>query len=186
MSRLNHNSRGPKRTTKAEIKKALQDHNYKSAILFMIKFVLAWLVCVLIIASFVRCSPQQKANLCNDWAADHPAYFKSDIDTFFQEVITPADSIYFYIDLDSAKVQPITRTYKGLKLNFQQFGQKLKIDLLEPARIDTITVFRETITPAAKRPKAWRNKYFYQGLASGAGFFFFFLFLLLGLKIILK
>ena len=186
MSRLNHNNRGPKRITKAEVKKALQDHDYKSAILFSAKALAAWVIAFFIIFYCISCSPQQKANLCNDWAADHPAYFKSDIDTFFQEVITPADSIYFYIDLDSAKVQPVTRTYKGLKLNFQQFGQKLKIDLLEPARIDTITVFRETITPAAKRPKAWRNKYFYQGLASGAGFFFFFLFLLLGLKIILK
>ena len=134
---------------------------------FIFKAFLATLAAGFLLSLFASCSPQRKANLCAEWATENPEFFKSKVDTFYQEIITPAEHEVFYLDIDSLRISPIEREYKGLYLNFEVIDNKLKFDLNKPAKIDTVYIFRQTVTPGQKRPATMRNKYTYIGFSAG-------------------
>lgn len=172
MRKLNHSSpkgefKRAQREREAVIKAKDYQDSQKELLRFTVKAVLATAAAALLLSMFASCSPQRKANLCAEWATENPEFFKSKVDTFYQEVITPAEHEVFYLDIDSLRTTPIEREYKGAYFGFEIIENKLKFELNKPAQIDTVFIFRETVTPAQKRPVTFKNKYTYIGFSSG-------------------
>lgn len=172
MSKLNHSSpsgefKRAEREREVVIKAKQYQDDQRQLIKFIVKAVLTTAAAALILSIFASCSPQRKANLCAEWATENPEFFKSKVDTFYQEITTPAEHEVFYLDIDSLRVNPIEREYKGAYFGFEIIENKLKFELNKPAQIDTVFIFRETVTPAQKRPVTLRNKFTYIGFSAG-------------------